>query len=339
MKTPVSDIEIIKALTERVGRPLRHVLQDGRCIELSLGETEAPYYGLIRHHTRAVKLEILALISRLTELRKLNLRRNLLGGLPDEFSQLTKMEDLNLGSNYLGSFPIQIRGFKELKRLSMGNNDLVDLPEWCGELHNLEYLALHKNLKLKSLSAMSELRRLRGLNLYLLNILTLPEFFYEFRQLETLTIWNIKNFPDGIEALQNLEFLTNCGGPSVRALPKGFTKLKKLRMTRLYQNSLESLPEDMGDLENLEQISLYQNRLSRLPDSMARLQRLTKLNLGWNRFETLPNWINDLKELQWLAVFQNPLQQPDGLQERANLKIEREWPFTTVPTAGRYTHI
>lgn len=334
----MSDLRIIENLKEKVGRPFDHVMDDDRCVELSLGDDNAPYYGLIRHHTPAEKLEILSLISDLTGLRKLNLRRNLLGVLPPEFDRLVDLEELILGSNYLGRFPEQIRSYKKIRKLALSNNDIVELPPWCSELNDLEHLALHKNLKLKSIASIQGLKNLRSLNLYFVNILTLPEFVYEFRSLQTLTLWNIKNFPDGLETLEKLEFFTHCGGPSVTSLPKGFTKLPKLRMARIYQNSLETLPDDLGEMENLEQLSFYQNRLSQLPDSMSRLKKLTKLNLGWNQFETLPDWINDLTDLQWLAIFENPLKQPDGIKARPGLKIDREWPFTTVLAADESSY-
>ncbi len=331
--TATSDSEVLQDLEEKVGRPFPREMRDGRCVGLSLCDEGSVFHGLIRHHTAAAKLDILRLVSRLTSLRKLNLRRNRLGVLPLEFSRLSALEDLNLGSNYLGGVPAQICGFKRLKSLNLGNNDLVELPPWLGELSGLEYLALHKNLKLKSIGPACGLKRLRTFNLFFVNLVELPEFIYSFHELTTLTLWNVRRFPDGLDPLQNLEFFTNCGAPAVRSLPKGFTRLRRLRMTRLFQNSLESLPEDFGDLENLEQVSLYQNRLSRLPDSMARLQRLTKLNLAWNRFETFPGWLNDLKELQWLGIFENPLTGPDTLKARPGMRIEREWPFTLTSSS------
>jgi Leucine-rich repeat (LRR) protein len=327
----MSDSSVLKALEEKVGRPFLHLVQDNRCVELSLCDDGDLFYGLVRHHSPAAKLEILRLISQLPCLRKLNLRRNLLRVLPHDFAGLTQLEELNLGSNYLGAFPEQIRGFENLKSLALGNNDITELPSWCGELQNLEYLALHKNIKLRSITPLKGMLRLRSLNLYFVNLHTLPEFVYEFRDMKNLVLWNIKNFPDGLETLENLEFFTNCGGPSVRELPKGFTRLEKLRMARVYQNDLETLPEDLGDLQNLEQLSVYQNRLSQLPDSMARLRRLTKLNLGWNCFESLPDWLNNLTELQWIGIFENPLKKRETLRTRAGLKIDREWPFTTIP--------
>ena len=328
------DREILIELQEKVGRPFPHVMQDDRCVELSLCDSASIFHGLVRHHTPGAKLDILRLISQLEALRKLNLRRNCLGILPPEFGRLTQLEELILSSNYLGKVPELIRGFKRLKSLLLGNNDLVTLPPWLNELTELEHFAVHKNIKLKSVDAIRGLKRLRTLNLYYVNLLELPQFVCEFRDLTTLTLWNVKRFPEGLNPFENLEFYTNCGGPGVRSLPDGFTRLRKLRMTRLFQNNLESLPEDMGNLENLEQISFYQNRLSRLPDSMARLQRLAKLNVAWNRFETIPEWLNDLKSLQYLAIFENPLTKPDPIIARPGLKIDREWPFTTVGAAN-----
>ena len=103
-------------------------------------------------------------------------------------------------------------------------------------------------------------------------------------------------------------------------------------MIRIFQNSLERLPEDFGDLENLEQISLYQNQLTALPESMARLQKLQKLNLGWNNFAALPPFLARLKSLEWLAIFENPLNDSGGRPAFAPAtKVIRDWPFTTLP--------
>jgi Leucine-rich repeat (LRR) protein len=330
----MSDPEILLELEAKVGRSFPRVVQDDRCVELSLCDAATIFHGLVRHHTPGVKLDILRLISQLDGLRKLNLRRNCFGVLPPEFGRLTRLEELNLSSNYLGEVPELIRGFKRLKSLLLGNNNLVQLPSWLGELTELEHFTVHKNIKLKSVAALRGLNRLRTLNLYYVNLIELPQFIYEFRDLTTLTLWNVKRLANGLIPFENLEFYTNCGGPGVRSLPEGFTRLRKLRMARLFQNNLERLPEDMGNLDNLEQISFYQNRLSRLPDSMAQLQRLTKLNVAWNQFDSIPDWLNDLKNLQYLAFFENSLTKPDSIKDRPGLKIDREWPFTTVTAAN-----
>ncbi len=328
----MSDIDLIGKLEQKVGRAFPHKLEGERCVELELGADDHAYYGLIRRHSDSTKEEIMTLVGRLTGLRKLNLRRNKLFRLPDNFSDLRELEHLNLGSNYLGGVPEQIRGFSKLKYLHLGNNDITELPVWIGDFAQLDYLTLHKNLKLKSVDALAAQTSLRTLNIYFLNLGGLPKFIYGLKNLVTLNLWNINDLSDDVSKLMNLEFFSLCGTPGMRTLPDGFTRLKKLRMTRVFQNNLEQLPANIGDLENLEQISLYQNKLSALPDSMARLKKLTKLNLGWNCFETLPVWINQMTSLQWLAVFENPLRSDVAFTLPPVTHVARVWPFTTLPT-------
>lgn len=325
----MNDVDCLKQIEARVGVRFPHTLEDGRCTELSLATDEALYHGLIRHHSPDAQQEILRLICRLTGLRKLNLRRNHVGRLPEEFAQLSALEHLVLGSNQLGAVPAVLRGLRKLRSLHVGHNDLAELPAWFGELDQLEYLALHKNLRLRNLAPLHGLTRLRNLNLFLINLITLPEVIYEFRELTTLTLWNTSNYPAGLDRFSQLEFFTLSGSPGAKALPPGFTKLPRLRMTRLHQNSFLDLPEDIGALSRLEQISLYQNQLSRLPDSMAQLTRLTKLNLGWNQFRQLPPWLGQLERLTWLGVFENPLEESTNIPAREGLTVAREWPFST----------
>jgi len=326
----MSDRDILTALQQNVGRPFAYTLEGDRCVALALTSETYRYHGLIRRHSAAEKREIMDLVSRLAGLRHLNLRRNKLCDLPRSFQDLRDLEHLNLGSNYLGKVPEQIRQFNRLKYLHLGNNDITELPPWMGEFAELEYLALHKHLKLKSVDTLAGQKSLKALNLYFVNLGPLPKFIYALTNLVTLTLWNISDLSDDISKLSNLEFFTDCGAPALRTLPDGFTNLKNLRMTRLFQNDLQRLPDNFGDLENLEQVSLYQNSLSQLPESMAQLKKLTKLNLGWNRFETLPPWLNQLTSLEWLAVFANPLPNGDPIAVRPSTRVVREWPFTTL---------
>ena len=330
MNTP--DLEIIRQIERKVGRPVPHAFDGDRCAELDLTSEDCLFSGLIRRHSDADKQEIMTLVGRLTGLKKLNLRRNKLHRLPPNFADLRALEHLNLGSNYLGGVPGQIRGIAGLKYLHLGNNDITELPEFIGGFSRLEYITLHKNLKLKSVEALAPLSGLKALNLYFLNLGRLPAFVYNFKKLVTLTLWNIHTFTDELGGLTNLEFFSDCGTPALRELPPALTQLKKLRMIRIFQNSLERLPEDFGDLENLEQISLYQNQLTALPESMARLQKLQKLNLGWNNFAALPPFLARLKSLEWLAIFENPLKDSGGRPAFAPAtKVIRDWPFTTLP--------
>jgi Leucine-rich repeat (LRR) protein len=330
-----SDSDVIKKLIEKVGSPFSFKMDNERCVELALTCDSYRYHGLIRHHTVSEKQEIMLLVSQLTALKKLDLRRNVLNTLPQNFINLNQLEWLNLGSNYLGPNLSLISGFRSLTHLHLGNNDIVEIPSFIGDMQKLEYLALHKNIKIRVLNdAISNLKSLRTLNLYFVLIKTLPDFVYRLRSLTSLSLYNITNLSDDLAKLDNLEFFTHLGGLKMRALPDGFVGLKRLKMARLYQNSLRQLPADFGNLKNLEQLSLYQNELSTLPDSFVLLSNLKKLNLGWNQFEALPDYLRRMDCLEWLGIFENPLRYPDLVPVQPKVRVTREWPFSTMGTLG-----
>ena len=328
-----SDTKLLRDLQQRVGRPFAFEMEGDRCVGLDLTSEDDPHHGLIRRHSFAEKQAILRQLCRLRNLRKLNLRRNKLGVLPPEFAELRELEVLILGSNCLGQVPPQIARLERLKSLHLGNNDIRELPPFMGGFAHLEYLALHKNLRLKSVSNLAGLTSLRHLNLHYLNLHRLPLFVCSFRRLVTLTVWNITQFPEELANLAGLEFFSDCGSPALRELPPALMQLKKMRMMRLFQNSLTTLPEEIGELEHLEQLSLYQNQLGRLPDSFGRLKKLRKLNLACNRFKQIPSCLSQCESLEWLALFENPIKPGETPPLPARAEVLRHWPFTTLPKA------
>lgn len=325
----MSDTEIITAISGRVKNQFTYTMNNGKCIELNLNSIDNFYYGAIRDYGDQEKMEILNLICRLDSLEKLNLYKNNLKKIPGSIANLTNLVELNLGSNHLGLIPIELRGLRKLKMLHLGNNDIEEIPDWFSAFCQLEYLALHKNTSLKNIDALEGQKSLKNLNLYFLSVGKIPRFIYKLDALSTLTLFNISSISDEIAQLKNLEYFTNCGSPKLNYLPDGFTQLKKLKMARLYQNSLKELPSEFGLLKNLEQLSLYQNLLGSLPCSMQNLTLLKKLNIGWNNFKEIPPWILDLNSLEWLAVFENPL--PSRIDSNnSRIKIEFNWPYSTM---------
>ncbi|HEY6160492.1 MAG TPA: hypothetical protein VI112_04695, partial [Bacteroidia bacterium] len=100
----MKDIDIIDRLKTLVGRPFyyRIEIETEQCTELNLTDPNYVFQGLIRHHSVTEKEEILALVSRLENLRYLNLRRNKLKALPDSLGRLTLLDFLDIASNDLG---------------------------------------------------------------------------------------------------------------------------------------------------------------------------------------------------------------------------------------------
>jgi Leucine-rich repeat (LRR) protein len=327
----MSDRALIKLLEQKVGGPFHYKMEGERCTVLDLTSTEALFNGLIRHHAREDQQEILKIVCGLAGLRELNLRRNKIGRLPSEFRNLQELQVLNLGSNALLEVPPVVLELCQLRSLHLGNNGLAELPPGMRALTQLEHLWLHKNIRLRSLEPLAELRALKTLNLFFLNLHELPGFIYQLEQLVSLTLWNVSGFTDELARLGKLQFLSICGTPGLKALPRAFTTLKQLRMVRLFQNRLASLPEEFGELRALEQVSLYQNRLATLPDSFGALRHLKKLNLGWNCFQRVPECLRQCASLEWLALFANPLEADSPMPSWPGGTILRDWPFTTLP--------
>lgn len=328
----MSDRDLINRLEDLVGRGVCSKFEGDTCVSLDLTDPSSLYGGLIRHHGQEQKMEILGLISRLEGLQSLNLRRNLLRRLPDEMANLRLLEELNLGSNYLGSIPSWVQGFSRLRKLHLGNNDLTILPDFLGQFPQLEYLWLHKNigLRLESLSVLEPLVHLQLLNLYSLNLHRFPAWMGRFTRLKTLTLWNVGSFDDAFANLQELEYFTDCGCPSMRQLPEVLFQLKNIRMARLFQSNVEDVPETISQWSRLEQLSLYQNQLQRIPDSIRELRNLEKLNLGWNSIRRLPSRLEELPALRWLGVFENPIENRAAYQFPSRVRVDWDWPFTTI---------
>lgn len=81
----------------------------------------------------------------------------------------------------------------------------------------------------------------------------------------------------------------------------------ELRVLKLDKTHLSKLPPSVGRLRKLEQLLLSDNSLSNLPLTLGFCQSLKLLDLAKNKFVTLPNVIRDLKNLQDLKRWDNPL--------------------------------
>ena len=87
-------------------------------------------------------------LSKLTELRSLNLSHNELSGhIPPELGRLTNLEALDLSDNLLtGGIPTELANLANLKGLYLSDNALTgEIPTGLGSLANLEVLDLSDN--------------------------------------------------------------------------------------------------------------------------------------------------------------------------------------------------
>lgn len=145
-------------------------------------------------------------------LESLEIFRGLSGrdeSLPEDFGRLTKLESLSLGGIDLKKLPDSIGKLKKLKKLELNYLEkLTELPDAIGECTSLESIEMYEVPKLKSL----------------------PKTIGKLKKLKSLKLVPLKNLPDELFTLPNLESLeidprSLVGHESKLA---GLKKLKKL---------------------------------------------------------------------------------------------------------------
>lgn len=144
-------------------------------------------------------------------------------------------------------------------------------------------------------------------------------------QVVRLQLEGVKNLPDDLKKLKNLQWLDLSGG-KLKELPGWLKGLRMLQVLNLYGNPLTnfpevltkcaalrrlnlanckllSLPKGLGKLANLEELYLANNRLSQLPDDFAELAALHTLTLQGNRFQpACPEVVQRLAQLRHLEM-------------------------------------
>jgi len=151
----------------------------------------------------------------LQNLETLNLQYSNLTSIPKEIAQLKYLKELNLDFNHLTGFPINITNLVYLTTLSLKGDSITVLPSELKNLTKLEKLDMSSfwNYKGKNrpqnLVILTELSKLKELNLELNNLTSLPEEFSQLTNLEVLMIKsnNFKEFPTVIDKIPNLKTL------------------------------------------------------------------------------------------------------------------------------------
>ena len=127
-------------------------------------------------------------IFKLTELKELDISKNSLKNLPENFSELDHLESLNLRDNLLKKLPPSFSKLKNLKELDISKNPIKVLPENFSELDHLESLNINDTLLNTLPSCISKLKNLKKLDVSKNLIKVLPENFSELDHLESLNI-------------------------------------------------------------------------------------------------------------------------------------------------------
>ncbi len=138
---------------------------------------------------------------------------------------------------------------------------------------------------------------------------------------------NLTEFPTEILDLADTLEILDLSGNSLKALPKEFACLKKLKILFLSDNQFEVLPSVLAECSALSMIGfkaneihtvpdgalppatrwliLTDNKISALPDSMGSLATLQKLMLAGNKLTELPDSMSQCKALELLRISAN----------------------------------
>ena len=165
-------------------------------------------------------------ISKLHNLRTLNLSWNKLATLPAEIGQLQNLQKLHLWSNQLTTLPAEIWQLQNLQELHLWNNQLTTLPAEIGQLQNPQELNLRGN-----------------------QLTTLPAEIGQLQNLQCLDLWDnrLTTLPAEIGQLQNLQIL-NLLSNQLTTLPTEIGQLRILKSLDLRENPLHSLPDSLKRL-------------------------------------------------------------------------------------------
>ena len=197
--------------------------------------------------------------------QSINLSRNPLGKLPEEFIAHTPhLRRLDIAHTELETVPSQIGTWSGLEHLDLESNKLSTLPEEFGDLKNLQRLHASCNELHILPDSIGKLESLKELSLYGNALTELPATVRDLSHLETLDV----------------------GKNALLALPREVGTLSKLSELRLDSNLLENLPKEIGNLSKLEILELQDNFLRSLPANIRELPNLKSLVLSGNPLPT-----------------------------------------------------
>eukprot|EP01091_Cochliopodium_minus_P011097 TRINITY_DN3082_c0_g1_i1.p1 TRINITY_DN3082_c0_g1~~TRINITY_DN3082_c0_g1_i1.p1 ORF type:complete len:926 (-),score=180.71 TRINITY_DN3082_c0_g1_i1:115-2892(-) len=299
-----------------------------------------------QNYTHLKKVEIMksdlesidceCLMASANTLYHLDLSKNNIASLSDNFFSLKFLSTLNLSGNKLESLPNLFSSLEKLTNLDISRNMLKSFSEVCSA-PKLKFLRLHNNEiekfppELVKLTEVLELdlsyNRIEEITNEILSMSKLSIFWIDSNNLKNLWPYKEENAlvlnresPNHIlvdikeqNSSENTYTMVisdfSAWGNRIKEIPSYFftdlhTNLQRLNLSL---NEIEELPSTIQLATNLRKLIVGHNRLKVFPDTFVDLKALGELSVPGNRIETIDNLV--LPSLSSIVISNNSLKE------------------------------
>ena len=268
--------------------------------------------GLTRLFATGNNLDEISHLTDAVDLTELDLERNKVPGLPDDFADLHRLEVINVCKNLIRTLdvPGMPRRAPKLRVFKFSHNPLGDIPWW---ITDVQKSALEEAF-LTEVGVIWELRQmadyLRQLDLSSRAMLHSPALYPHFVNLTNLKLSSnsLAFLPASLSDLVGMRYL-HLDENFITFLPD-LSRMTRLKDLRVQGNRLAILTPSIRNLAELESLYVGRNPLSELPDLTAcvALKTLWMTNC---QFTSLPVHIAEIPKLANFYAEGNPLVFPD----------------------------
>jgi len=258
---------------------------------------------------------------KLQNLEYLDLSLNLFQGFPEIILSLKKLQTLKLTTNYSGSMkiyeiPAQVTRLKQLRYLDISHLPLRKEPKAIYQLRNLEVLKMKNVIPIVDVKKTPREPNTGGFRSSMRGAYDLTlEGISHLKKLKELDIshqtWRMKTLSTEITQLTNLERL-NISSNWYKSLPVGFKNLKKLKHLNLNQiiNHIKNASlhlEYLGQLK-LESLHLqYAKNPASILDLLSYPNHIKELDLSFCDLKKLPESLLQCTQIRKLDLSYNKL--------------------------------
>ena len=289
-----------------------------------------PFANLTKLILKDQGLSTINNLTSLTSLVSLDLRKNKIKVIPQNFNQLVMLKDLNISENQISQIAKPcISGLNKLERFNFSSNLMNNFPDVI--LNSMIEINCSDN-KISSLPkeirSLTSLLKLNMSNNSLSNssVMIVKELFTidSIGYLCSLTSLNLSHnklsiLPNSIQNLENLNELL-LRNNKITATTEQMQNLKNLTILDLSYNSLASA-KYLGKLKSLIKLDLSHNRLKEIPRGLSKLHKLSKLDISSNLFASLGLHLGNLKNLLSLHVDYNVLENISFLLHLESIEV------------------